>query len=189
MAEQRYYWLKLKKDFFEDRRVVLAMNMDSKGPGYILFYLKLLCEGTILSKENILAVTRQNIIQLTEDYGYSEDFIDSAIKYLCKYRLLKIVVNNYREVLYVAECKTHSRLTEVTRNRNSPDYREWRKAVFERDDYTCQYCGERGGRLNAHHIKSWRNYEDLRYEVENGITLCEECHKKLHRENGRGNDL
>ena len=56
--------------------------------------------------------------------------------------------------------------------------RDWRTAVFERDDYTCQACGVRGGRLQAHHIKPYREHTDLRHELSNGQTLCVECHKK-----------
>jgi len=57
-------------------------------------------------------------------------------------------------------------------------YRDWRLAVFERDDYRCFDCGERGGRLEAHHIYAFAKYPRLRLVMENGITLCRECHKK-----------
>jgi len=54
---------------------------------------------------------------------------------------------------------------------------EWRKAVFKRDDYTCQACGRRGVKLNAHHVLPLRDREDLAYIVSNGITLCERDHQ------------
>lgn len=57
-------------------------------------------------------------------------------------------------------------------------HKQWRKAVFERDNYTCQICGVVGGILNADHIKCFAHHESLRYEVSNGRTLCETCHKK-----------
>jgi hypothetical protein len=57
-------------------------------------------------------------------------------------------------------------------------YKLWREAVFKRDDWTCQMCKQRGGKLEAHHIKEFSNFPDLRYDVSNGITLCKECHKK-----------
>lgn len=58
------------------------------------------------------------------------------------------------------------------------DYKNWRKAVFERDNYTCQFCGIRGGTIHADHIKRWKDYPNLRYEVSNGRTLCVQCHRK-----------
>ena len=61
---------------------------------------------------------------------------------------------------------------------NSKRYREWRKGVFERDNYICVKCGYSGGRkLNAHHKKDWARFPELRYEVSNGETLCVDCHK------------
>ena len=63
----------------------------------------------------------------------------------------------------------------------SREYKAWRKAVFERDNYTCQMCGDnRGGNLRAHHIKPYRDYPELRHDVDNGITYCEKCHIKVH---------
>lgn len=58
------------------------------------------------------------------------------------------------------------------------EYKLWREAVFKRDDFTCQVCGVRGGRLQADHVLAWRDHPHLRYEVSNGRTLCTECHKQ-----------
>lgn len=59
--------------------------------------------------------------------------------------------------------------------------RIWREKVFKRDCYTCQKCGKKGGRLQAHHKKSWSLYPLLRYIVRNGITLCLQCHRNVHK--------
>lgn len=64
---------------------------------------------------------------------------------------------------------------------DSPEYKKWRKAVFERDDYQCQKCGTKSGNghatyLTAHHIKPYSKFRSLRHEASNGITLCEPCH-------------
>jgi 5-methylcytosine-specific restriction endonuclease McrA len=64
--------------------------------------------------------------------------------------------------------------------RKSERYKEWRRRVFQRDDYTCRKCGQSGGYLNAHHIKSFAKYKKLRFDVNNGITLCQKCHNKFH---------
>lgn len=61
--------------------------------------------------------------------------------------------------------------------RRTPRYAAWRKAVYERDDYTCRMCGKRGGKMHPHHIKKFSTHPNLRYEVSNGVTLCASpCH-------------
>lgn len=64
-------------------------------------------------------------------------------------------------------------------HRNMPEYAEWRQAVYQRDGFCCQECGSKGP-LNAHHIKSWARYPELRFNIDNGITLCVDCHKTRH---------
>lgn len=59
-------------------------------------------------------------------------------------------------------------------------YREWRTSVFTRDGFRCQICKKVGGKLNAHHIKNYSIFKNLRYDVNNGITLCLSCHKICH---------
>lgn len=61
--------------------------------------------------------------------------------------------------------------------RMSFQYEEWRNSVFEKDSYTCQFCGEIGGYLQADHIKPFAIFPSLRLEVSNGQTLCFDCHK------------
>lgn len=59
------------------------------------------------------------------------------------------------------------------------DVKIWRQSVFQRDGFKCQQCGAKRD-LNAHHIKPWSEYPDLRLELSNGISLCETCHAKVH---------
>lgn len=60
-------------------------------------------------------------------------------------------------------------------------YKSWRRDVFSRDDYTCQACGQRGGDLEADHIKPWAYFIELRYSLANGRTLCVACHRKTFK--------
>lgn len=62
--------------------------------------------------------------------------------------------------------------------RKSNEYKVWRGHVFNRDNYTCQKCGNRGGELHADHELPFALYPDLRFEVLNGQTLCVSCHRK-----------
>jgi 5-methylcytosine-specific restriction endonuclease McrA len=70
--------------------------------------------------------------------------------------------------------------------RQSSQYRLWRESVFKRDDYTCQFCGQRGGRLNPDHIKKFADYPELRFDLDNGRTLCEPCHKTTETYGNKG---
>lgn len=81
-----------------------------------------------------------------------------------------------------------SRLTHVIRQ--SFLYRNWRRKVYERDNYTCVLCGQRSGKLNCDHIKPfskildeykithWSEAKLLKelWDISNGRTLCISCH-------------
>lgn len=66
-------------------------------------------------------------------------------------------------------------------DRFTKEYKDWRKSVFEKNHYTCVLCGQVGGKLNAHHIKPYAKHKSLRFDIKNGITLCEKCHRKIHK--------
>jgi len=93
-----------------------------------------------------------NQYQLAKKYNVC----DGTIFKWCKKLDIPGMVNNFR-------CTT-------------PQHMEWRDAVFERDDYTCQECGGFGDVLHAHHIRPYRDYPELELDIDNGITLCERCH-------------
>lgn len=64
--------------------------------------------------------------------------------------------------------------------RRSAKYRKWKQEVLTRDNYKCKKCGS-DKKLHAHHIKSFSDNKELRYELSNGITLCDKCHKEVHK--------
>jgi hypothetical protein len=69
-----------------------------------------------------------------------------------------------------------------TQNRKyNMKYWIWRRDVFKRDNYICQECGVKLKRKDcvAHHIKPWRDYKELRFNVDNGVTYCRSCHNKI----------
>ena len=67
--------------------------------------------------------------------------------------------------------------SENAKLREGIELRLWRESVFARDNWTCQKCGIRGWDLQAHHIKSFKFHPELRTAIDNGQTLCFDCHK------------
>ena len=70
--------------------------------------------------------------------------------------------------------------TQNEKDRKCAAYKVWRKNVYERDEYTCQICKNVGGILNADHIKPFALHKELRFDINNGRTLCYDCHKKTN---------
>lgn len=68
--------------------------------------------------------------------------------------------------------------------RKTKEYRHWRNAVLERDEFRCSKCHRSSRRLDAHHIFSFTLFPALRFEVSNGLTVCVSCHTK-HKDNLR----
>lgn len=64
-------------------------------------------------------------------------------------------------------------------------YRRWRNAVLKRDNYTCQWCKTIEKPMRVHHILMWSKYPKKRYKLNNGITLCIDCHKDVTGEEYR----
>jgi len=70
--------------------------------------------------------------------------------------------------------------------RQSSEYIIWRNEVYRRDYWICMLCGNKCKKdIIAHHLKSFSDFPELRFSVDNGITLCRSCHKKVHKDIGR----
>ena len=70
---------------------------------------------------------------------------------------------------------------ENKRIRKSLEYKLWREAVYKRDDWTCQKYKTKGGKLHPHHIQNFAGFPELRFTIDNGITLSEKAHKEFHK--------
>lgn len=73
--------------------------------------------------------------------------------------------------------------------RMSTEYKVWMENVFKRDNWTCKECLQVGGTLNADHIKSFSLYPELRFDINNGRTLCESFHRKTETFGGKSNSI
>lgn len=74
-------------------------------------------------------------------------------------------------------------LLKKKEQRNDPAYKEWRANVWKRDGWKCKiFNRDCNGRIEAHHILEWKDFPELRYEVNNGITLCHAHHPRKKAE-------
>jgi hypothetical protein len=83
---------------------------------------------------------------------------------------------------YQSKTRCISELPEAWRRRRG--YKAWRKKVLERDNNECKLCGS-NIKLNVHHIIEVRDNPSLRYDVNNGITLCQKCHIEVHKNDSK----
>lgn len=151
---------------------------------YIFEYFKSFdCE--LLSKEYINSKTKLKYVAKCghEDYVTFDSF--KANKHHICYECSKQMQSgensyNYKGGVYSSELEMF---------RKSYDFKKWQKDVFNRDDYTCQCCGDnKGGNLNAHHKDGYNWCVEKRVDVNNGVTLCKDCHKDFHLNYGFGNN-
>lgn len=174
--------VKLRYDFFEEK-VIKEIRKKDQGDSIVVFYLQLLLSSARRKYGWIIYehVSETPYHEIALSFNLDPKFVSDAIEILSNYGLCYFVENDLRII------RPHE-----SRSRNTPEYIAWRTAVFERDKYTCQRCGKRGVRLEAHHVKPWAEYPEFRYDVSNGITMCEKCHKGEHsrrREYGSEKDV
>lgn len=169
MAEFKKYkkrFIKVPSSLFDSEEIIM-MNDE-----IIVAYLKLIlsCDYKYRNDMAIKVYDINNCDWYTYlSRGY--DIEISSIEYLEKEKLIKFKSG------YLIVFNIWKRFNI----RNSKEYVNWRMSVFERDEFTCKICGQVGGSLQAHHIIRWVDSVKLRFEIDNGITLCKKCHKEIHR--------
>lgn len=128
-------------------------------------------------------------------------------KYDYRGRLKKYVIGHTRmgkKIVFTAEWLEHIRqaaiesgkkqrgknhwnwkggISRANHRRETRQYKLWRLAVYEKDRWTCRDCGRHCGTKDivAHHKKPFKDYPELRYQGDNGVTLCRKCHLKRER--------
>lgn len=130
----------------------------------------------------------------------------TKMKYKCSLGHINYIsLNNLKQGYGCRQCaninnsgpnnnKWNPNLTDEERKENEsrqsdPRIKSWRKQVFKRDGYTCQICGSnKRNSLKAHHLDGYNWCVEKRYDVDNGITLDDDCHLLFHSSFGYGNN-
>ena len=101
----------------------------------------------------------------------------------CRKKLMSEILSGENHYNYNPDISDEDRV----RRRIDDTYREWRSKVYTRDRYTCVCCGEsKSNEMVAHHKDSWNSNVERRYDVDNGVTLCDDCHNSFHHLYGYG---
>lgn len=123
--------------------------------------------------EKLYLEEKHSIYDIEKITGYNHETIR---KYMKEYGIERRGISGENHYCYNPNIKDEDR----ERNRSMEGYYSWRMSVYKRDKYTCQICGERDKRVNAHHIEGYGSNPELRTEVSNGVTLCDDCHWLYH---------
>lgn len=134
------------------------------------------CQGSFQCTKNLAGKPHS---QETKD-KMRDIKLKSPIRYwLGKTRLSMTGENNVRWILDRSELKESG-------DRRSVKYRDWRKQVWLRDKFTCRIADNNcDGRIEAHHILGYAEHVELRYNINNGITLCHAHHPRKRAEEKR----
>ena len=108
---------------------------------------------------------------------------------LCKFCGEKITRNSKTKICSKCYCGENHPFwkggisSEYSLIRKSPEHKNWRLSVFERDKFLCQMpdCDKIKRDINSHHIKPFLAFPELRFDTKNGITLCEKCHRRTYK--------
>ena len=139
----------------------------------LLFKSKMKCKNGVLkfylSKKTHLSNNLLNLLFNCKDMNFHLKILEEN----------GLIIRNFNEIIMLQFWKNNGR------DRSTPEYREWRFKVMKRDSFICVNCGSKE-KLQAHHKIRWVENESLRFDIDNGITLCYLCHRKEHGKiNGR----
>ena len=131
--------------------------------------------------KKLLEKTKKKISEVLKGKKLSEDTRKKISKAL-KGR------HPWNKGIFYKQKKVNYKTYENKRIRESVEAHLWRETVFTRDNWTCQKCDKRGKKIHPHHIQNFAKYPKLRFVIDNGITLCKECHFSFHRKYSQYNN-
>jgi len=151
----------------ETRLKLSLLGRGKKMPEEIKNKIRLALKGRMFTKEWKRKISKANKGQIAHNKG-------------------KAMEEEQKNKIRITHLKRWDKIgrKKIRLQHGNSEYTVWRKKVFTRDSFVCQECKRRGRLLNAHHIKTFALYPELRYDINNGITLCEGCHKNLHKYHG-----
>jgi predicted phage replisome organizer len=199
---KKYYWLKLKNDFFERKDIKIIEAMDN-GKDYIIFLLKLKLRS--LEENGYLRVSETipyNNKLLSTITNTDIDIVKSAMELFIQFGLIEIMDNDtiymncVRDLIGTesgaAKRMERHRAKKLTIEKKVPlieDYNNDKRygnnyyIVLKRDNYCCKNCGSEEN-IVVHHLINYDPNNDECNKLYNLITLCRICHQKLHRTKG-----
>jgi len=126
---------------------------------------------------------------LSTEYVNKEDKLDIVCPNQHMYRA---TYDNFKGGNRCPECNNISKRRTMLngeewepRSRNSIAGIAWAKAVKKRDGQICQACFYPSKEIHAHHIESFARNPELQTDLNNGVTLCVNCHYALHSQYGQ----
>jgi len=158
------------------------------------------------SRDNIAdkkRLTYEQVKKVFEDAGctlLTESYKNTREKLVYKCKCGLVAESSYKNFIVSKQCKYCSyeqmsgsnhpnynpNRTDKERKRSYRGYKAWVRSVLTRDNFTCRKCGESKEDMVAHHLDGHDWCEEKRLDVNNGVTLCRECHEDFHSIYGRG---
>jgi hypothetical protein len=117
--------------------------------------------------------------KITLGYKHTEEWKNNASKRLLLHHHLRGKPMSEEVKRKISNTKLKGGERKCKQERNDSAYQNWRYKVYKRDNYKCKINNcDCKGRIEAHHILAWKDYPELRYEINNGITLCHYHHPR-----------